>query len=111
MTGKQGDGMEPYMTIRELAEVLRLSEQTIQRYVLNKHIPYLKIRKVIRFRPADIEQWAENGGLVHAAGKAGNVAGDLFTGLEAEETGTEGTETAANDGGNTGDTETGEVTA
>ncbi|MDR2741915.1 MAG: helix-turn-helix domain-containing protein [Treponema sp.] len=61
--------MEPYLTIRECAAVLRLSEQTIQRYVLNKEIPYLKIKKVIRFRPADIDRWAENGGILRAEKK------------------------------------------
>jgi excisionase family DNA binding protein len=75
--------MEPYLTIREVAGILRLSEQTIQRYVLKREIPYLKIRKVIRFRPADIEEWAEKGGLAKAAGKGGNLEGDLFAGMEA----------------------------
>ena len=58
-TIKRGDGAEPYLTIRELAGILRLSEQTIQRYVLKREIPCLKIRKVIRFRPADIEAWVQ----------------------------------------------------
>jgi excisionase family DNA binding protein len=81
------DEMEPYLTIREVAGILRLSEQTIQRYVLKREIPYLKIRKVIRFRPADIEEWAEKGGLAKAAGKGGNLGGDLFAGMEAGEGG------------------------
>jgi excisionase family DNA binding protein len=87
--GTRGDGMEPYLTIRECAEVLRLSEQTIQRYVLNKEIPFLKIKKVIRFRPADVDRWAENGGRRIAAREGGNPAGDLFAAAEAGETGTE----------------------
>jgi excisionase family DNA binding protein len=70
--------MEPYLTIRELAEVLRLSEQTIQRYVLNKEIPYLKIKKVIRFRPSDIERWVDNGGITIAANRDRNLESDLF---------------------------------
>jgi excisionase family DNA binding protein len=87
--------MEPYLTIKELAEVLRLSEQTIQRYVLNREIPYLKIKKVIRFRPADIEEWAEKGGLADRADKTGNLEGDLFAGIDnppAEESNTGQTE-------------------
>jgi excisionase family DNA binding protein len=74
--------MEPYMTVREVAEVLRLSEQTIQRYVLKKEIPYVKIRKVIRFRPADIEKWVENGGIPAGTKKDRNPEGDLFTGID-----------------------------
>jgi excisionase family DNA binding protein len=89
--------MEPYLTIKEVAEVLRLSEQTIQRYVLNKEIPYLKIKKVIRFRPADIDRWAENGGLDKAARPDKNakqdrsLEGDLFANTDrppAEESNT-----------------------
>jgi excisionase family DNA binding protein len=92
--------MEPYLTIREVAGILRLSEQTIQRYVLKKEIPYLKIRKVIRFRPADIEEWAGKGGIPVAAKRGRNLEGDLFAGTDdlpagdsdtgKTETGTEG---------------------
>ena len=78
--------MEPYLTIREVAGILRLSEQTIQRYVLKREIPYLKIKKVIRFRAADIEEWAEKGGLARAAKKTGNLESDLFAGMEARDT-------------------------
>jgi hypothetical protein len=38
---------------------------------------------VIRFRPADIEEWAEKGGPAKAAGKDRNLEGDLFAGVEA----------------------------
>jgi excisionase family DNA binding protein len=77
--------MEPYLTIKECAEVLRLSQQTIQRYVLNNEIPYLKIKKVIRFRPADIDKWAQNGGIQRAEKKDRNLERDLFTEGEAGE--------------------------
>jgi excisionase family DNA binding protein len=96
--------MEPYLTIKECAEVLRLSEQTIQRYVMNKEIPYLKIKKVIRFRPADIDKWAENGGRHRAAKEDRNVEGDLFAEGETGETAKPETDTEAGD-------RTGEVTA
>ena len=49
--------METYLTIEELAEHLKLAVQTIRRWVLNREIPYRKIRKVIRFRLSEIEQW------------------------------------------------------
>jgi len=56
--------METYLTIEELAEYLKLAVQTIRRYVLNKEIPYHKIKKVIRFRLSEIEAWVESGALV-----------------------------------------------
>jgi hypothetical protein len=39
-----GGGMEILLTMRELAAALKLTEQTIQRYVLRKEIPYLKMQ-------------------------------------------------------------------
>jgi excisionase family DNA binding protein len=75
---KKEGGMEPYLTVRELAGILRLSEQTVQRYVMNREIPYLKIKKAVRFRPAEIEEWADNGGLKKAAEGGGKAGGGLF---------------------------------
>ncbi|MDR2177541.1 MAG: helix-turn-helix domain-containing protein [Treponema sp.] len=93
--------MEPYLTIRECAEVLRLSEQTVQRYVLNKEIPYLKIKKVIRFRPADIDRWAQDGGKQRATREGGNLEGDLFA-AAGEPAGDAGAEREAGDNGGAG---------
>ena len=53
--------MEVYLTIEELAVMLKLSEQTIRRYVLNKTVPYRKIKKAVRFRLSEIEKWIDGG--------------------------------------------------
>jgi excisionase family DNA binding protein len=55
------DGMENYLTIEELAVMLKLSKQTIRRYVLNRTIPFRKIRTAIRFRLSEIEKWISGG--------------------------------------------------
>jgi excisionase family DNA binding protein len=88
--------METYLTIAELAAYIKLSEQTVRRYVLNKTVPYRKIHKAIRFRVSEIEQWIDGGGLDGAvkAGPEDDREGDLFAGLEQ-------------DSGDTGETETG----
>ena len=54
--------METCLTISELAEYLKLAEQTIRRWVMNREIPYHKIRKAIRFRISEIEKWIDDGG-------------------------------------------------
>jgi len=59
--------MEIYLTIEEMAAYLKLAEQTIRRWVLNREIPYRKIKKVIRFRVSEIETWIDNGGLLTAS--------------------------------------------
>jgi excisionase family DNA binding protein len=82
--------METYLTIDELAAALKLAAQTIRRYVLKREIPYHKIRKVIRFKPSEVERWIESGGLGNSAGRSGELEDDLFAGVEAEETATDG---------------------
>ena len=68
--------MEMYLTIEELAEYLKLAEQTIRRWVLNREIPFHKIKKVIRFRVSEIEQWIDMGGyLLPGEPQVGNKDG------------------------------------
>ena len=54
--------METYLTIEELAHYLKVAEQSIRRWVLNREIPFCKIKKVIRFRLSEIEKWVDNKG-------------------------------------------------
>jgi excisionase family DNA binding protein len=56
-----GGGMEVYLTTKELAVMLKLSEQTIRRYVLNRVIPFRKIKTSVRFRLSEIEKWISCG--------------------------------------------------
>ena len=70
--------METYLTIEELANYLKVAEQTIRRWVLNRDIPFCKIKKVIRFRLSDIEKWVDNSGALPAAVGVDEVFGDLF---------------------------------
>jgi excisionase family DNA binding protein len=72
---RQGGRMETYLTIDELAEYLKLAEQTIRRWVLNREIPYHKIKKVIRFRVSEIEKWIDKGGLVNTDENAVELQG------------------------------------
>ena len=53
--------METYLTIEEVACHLKLAVKTIRRYVLNREIPFYKIKKVIRFRLSEIEVWIDSG--------------------------------------------------
>lgn len=45
------------MTIREVAEYLRLNEKTTYRYAAEGQIPGFKVGGNWRFRRADIEGW------------------------------------------------------
>ena len=70
--------METYLTIVGLAEHLKLAEQTIRRWVLNREIPFCKIKKVIRFRLSEIEKWIDNGGVYSALKNSGDIEANLF---------------------------------
>ena len=70
--------METYLTIKELAEYLRLTDKTIQRWVINGELPYHKIKKVIRFRVSEIEKWINESGWKIQNEKAGVIEGSLF---------------------------------
>jgi len=54
--------MEPLLTIKELAAFCKVTEQTIQRFILRKEVPYRKIKRMVRFRQSEIENWINNGG-------------------------------------------------
>jgi excisionase family DNA binding protein len=70
--------VETYLTIEGLAEYLKLAEQTVRRWVLNREVPFHKIKKVIRFRLSEIEKWVDEGGLILPDEGKDNVEGDLF---------------------------------
>lgn len=76
--------METYLTIEGLAEHLKLAEQTIRRWVLNREIPFCKIKKVIRFRVSEIEKWIDNGGACLPSNLSEGIVGDLFGENETE---------------------------
>jgi excisionase family DNA binding protein len=69
--------METYLTIEELADYLKLAEQTIRRWVLNREIPFHKIKKVIRFRVSEIEAWIDEDGWKIPAGNSEVVEIDM----------------------------------
>ena len=84
--------METLLTVDELAFQLKLAKQTIRRYVLEKSIPFLKIRKAVRFRPSEIDRWVDSGGISAGIESKADLAEDLFSEPS-------GIETAASDTG------------
>ena len=80
-----GMSMEIYLTIEGLAEYLKLAEQTIRRWVLNREIPFCKIKKVIRFRVSEIEKWIDNGGACMPLNQCEDSESGLFVEPEVQE--------------------------
>jgi PTS system nitrogen regulatory IIA component len=49
--------MEELLNVKEVASVLKCTEQTVRRYILEKKIPYHKIDRMVRFWPSEIREW------------------------------------------------------
>ena len=54
--------METYLDIEGLAAHLKIADKTVRKWVLNREVPFCKIKKVIRFRLSEIEKWIDTGG-------------------------------------------------
>jgi excisionase family DNA binding protein len=52
--------METFWTVNEVAAAVKLSVQTVYRYVARKEIPHHKLRGAVRFKPSEIESWMES---------------------------------------------------
>jgi len=54
-----GACVDIYLTVREVAAIVRLSIPTIRRYTMNKEIPFHKINRAVRYKKSEIEEWVE----------------------------------------------------
>ena len=70
--------MEIYLTVEELAAYLKVTEQTVRRWVLNNEVPYHKVNHSVRFRLSEIEAWVKKHNFVEKAKEAENYNGELF---------------------------------
>jgi excisionase family DNA binding protein len=52
-------GNSEYLTVKDLAEVLGVSESLIRKLVMDRQIPFVKIRSLVRFKIEDIYSWVE----------------------------------------------------
>ena len=51
-------GIETFIYVSQVAEMLGLSVATIRRWVLTGYIPYKKIGRAVRFSAAEVQDWA-----------------------------------------------------
>jgi excisionase family DNA binding protein len=52
-----GAQLEPLLTLRETAAILRVSEKSVRRLVAYQRIPCLRIGRQLRFIPSDVLRW------------------------------------------------------
>jgi len=52
--------METYWNVADVAAAVKVSIQTVYRYVANNEIPFHKLNRAVRFKPSEIERWLES---------------------------------------------------
>lgn len=50
---------ERLLTIDEVAEVLRISVRTMRRLVACRSLPFIRVGRLVRFRPEDVRRFLE----------------------------------------------------
>jgi excisionase family DNA binding protein len=65
--------MEPYLSIKEAAELTGFAVATLRKYVLRREIPFHKVKGAIRFRATELDGWMASGG--RGAAPAGEGSG------------------------------------
>lgn len=50
---------------KKVASYLSVPEKTIRDWVFKRQIPVKRVKRLVRFSPAEINQWVENGGASH----------------------------------------------
>ncbi|GEK86806.1 helix-turn-helix domain-containing protein [Microbacterium aerolatum] len=47
------------LSLREAMEATGLAERTLRHLVSTRRIPYIKVGRYLRFRPADLQTWLD----------------------------------------------------
>jgi excisionase family DNA binding protein len=46
-----------YLTKKEVAELLKVSEKTIERWIKNNNMPHSRVGNTLRFDQEEVESW------------------------------------------------------
>jgi excisionase family DNA binding protein len=49
--------METLLDISELSGFTKIKIATLRKYVVERRVPFVKVGRLVRFRPAEIENW------------------------------------------------------
>ena len=55
--GTTSPSMEPLLTPRDVAKLLRVSERTVRRLVDERSLPCVRFGRSVRFLPSDVFRW------------------------------------------------------
>jgi excisionase family DNA binding protein len=95
----RGDLEESFLTVAEVAETLKLNQQTVRNWIDQGFLPALRVGRRVRIKRSDFERLLEQGyrtGREGGAEEAGPSAEDFWGG---EPVGAAESHSSANDGG------------
>jgi excisionase family DNA binding protein len=55
-------GLEPWLSVEEIARHLAISKETIYRWLEKEKIPAHRMGKLWRFKPSEVDEWVRSGG-------------------------------------------------
>jgi excisionase family DNA binding protein len=79
LTMERGELEESFLTVAEVAELLKLNQQTVRNWIDAGSLPALRVGRRVRIKRSDLERLLEDGY------SAGGSAGRKATGPSAED--------------------------
>lgn len=81
-----GDFTETFLTVAEVAELLKLNQQTVRNWIDQGSLPALKVGRRVRIRRSDLERVLDAGAIGGGASSTGEGpnAADFWSGEAVE---------------------------
>ena len=82
MGASSGDFTESFLTVAEVAELLKLNQQTVRNWIDQGSLPALRVGRRVRIRRSDLERVLEAGATSaeNSPGRSGHSAADFWGG-------------------------------
>ena len=53
--------MEKLLDVKQVSELLAVRESTLRAWVFQRKIPFIRVGRLVRFRPSVLEKWLQTG--------------------------------------------------
>lgn len=86
MSMTSNDFGEEFLTVAEVAELLKLNQQTVRNWIDQGSLPALKVGRRVRIRRSDLERVLDDGAMRSGKGASGEGpnAADFWSGEPVE---------------------------
>jgi excisionase family DNA binding protein len=81
MSTKSGN-VEEFLTVAEVATMLKLNQQTVRNWIDQGSLPALRVGRRVRIRRSDLDRKLEEGATINRAARQGSTSAEDFWGGE-----------------------------